>query len=300
MKTLITGIIATLSLGCLDNNKDSVWWGNEKTIIELAQELELAQYRARQLQPQEIPAHPVSNQVVMQQLLKEIEALEIAKIDLQGEIAEMSSGWNGFRNEVLARRRSNLLGKTHESFTLGNNKTYTNAVISKIDDGGVSLRHADGTARFRFNDLNADEQTWFGLDGELALIAHQSEGESRVAYEKWIDKNMAIVEAKEASLAKIRKEDEEKLVAARSRAASLRSIASASTSPLSASIGPLGATSSSYSRYSGYSTNYSYRRPAIRYRYYYNTTPNCNHGIGVMPPRYNRPTPPSDCYPIHH
>jgi len=280
MKLFGLGMFAILSAACSGNKKDTVWWDNQKTLIELKNELALAQYRASMLAPEDLSSPAEAETPAPAVLEEDIRLLTDMKRGLGDEVSAMEAAWNDFRANVLDQRRAALSGKSFNEFQTADGKTYKNGMVTKIDDGGVSLRHADGTARLRFQDLNSEEHAYFGLDGELAAAAHQKESTNRVAYEKWVGKSLAIAEAKEAEESRIRQQEESKAASARTLAAASRrsSTTSASVSPLTSSFGKLGDTSTfstGSSRYSRYSRRYSsygsfYRRPTI---YYYNTTP---------------------------
>lgn len=287
MKILTLGMIAILGSACSGDKKDTVWWDHQKTLIELKNELALAQYRVSMSTPAELSPPVEAEEPSPAEMIESIRLLTEVKGRLQKDINGMNLAWDDFRSGVLEGRRSTLFGKSFNKFQTADGKTYKKMMITKIDNGGVSLRHSDGTARLRFQDLNSEEHAYFGLDEDLAAAANHAERSYQIAYEKWVAKSLAISGAKEAEESKIRQKERNDNESARFiAAASLRSSASsANASPLSSSIGKLGATSTVSTGSSRYSRRYSsygsfYRRPTI---YYYNSTPSCyqnfNHHV---------------------
>lgn len=262
-------MLTLLLPACSGDRKDAVWWDNEKQIVELESKMQLARYRAGMLSPVATPILELEQHNISQ-LIADIESLSNAKAALSFEIAGLENSWDEFREETLARRRAATTGMVFETFETATGRKYSDVTVSRIDDGGVSLRHKAGTARLRFEDLDSIRQEFFGLDGELSVIAHKAEAQKRTAYNRWISDGMMAAKAEEAKVAKSRKEDEILKTAARALAVSNRTRTS---SPLSASIGGLGDTRTIYSsrRYSYYG---SYGRSRNRYYYNnYNSTP---------------------------
>ena len=84
-------------------------------------------------------------------------------------------------------RRAEALGKPIEKFQTMTGRTYRNVVFSKINAGGVSFKHSDGTARLRFADLTPDQRYYFGLDELTAQQVYKAEAAQREAYEKLVE-----------------------------------------------------------------------------------------------------------------
>jgi len=261
-------LFSILLPACSGESNDAAWWDNEKQIIELRSQIDLARYRVKTL---DIEAPELTDSPSSSQLITEIGALTNEKSRLADQIAEMRNGWEDFRAGVLAQRRAQVMGKTFDTFETPEGRAYHEVTISMIDDGGVSFRHKVGMARLRFDDLDQGGREFFGLDGDLAAIAHEAEATRRAEYNIWIEQGLAVAKAEEAKLAKIRREEEDRLASARAIAARNRS---STPSALTASFGGLGDTRTIYS--SGrYSSSRYYRRPRTRYYYTYNTQPSC-------------------------
>jgi len=84
-------------------------------------------------------------------------------------------------------RRAEALGKPMETFRTMEGRTYRDVLITKIDGGGVSFKHADGVARLRFDELSPGQRKYFGLDEETAVEIYRKEAERRAAYEKLVE-----------------------------------------------------------------------------------------------------------------
>ena len=272
---------------CSGEKNDATWWHNEKQIIELRSKIELANYKLQALTGDE--PQIVDTQSPLD-LIKEIGALTNEQSRLTGQIAEMQNGWDEFRADVLAQRRAKVIGTTFDTFETAEGREYQDVTISNIDDGGVSFRHKVGTARLRFDDLDQSRREFFGLDGELAVLAHEIEEKERAEYNQWIARGMVAVRAEEAKQAELRKEEEQRIASARALAASNRT---STPSALTASFGDLGDTRSIYSSYNRYGSGYRYRYGSSRYssgsyyrrprtRYYYTGS-----SAAVCPPTWN-------------
>ena len=260
---------------CTGDKRDSAWWANEKTIIELRNDIQLAKYNVQQM-PSEKFADTTDSAESCSDLRDEVSALSISKNRLSGEILEMKNNWEGFRRSILGERRSKTTGLTFNSITTTGGRTYDDVTISRIDDGGVSLRHRVGTARLRLEDLDQDRQAFFGLDREFALTAHEKESKRRMAYNQWVSKGMAAADAKQEKLDEERRKEEKLQASERALTASLRA---ARSTALSSSVGSLGETRT-VSTGRRYSTYGSYGRTRTRYYYPTNTSSSCPPTFG--------------------
>ncbi|MGJ8641986.1 MAG: hypothetical protein ACSHX9_01145 [Luteolibacter sp.] len=269
MKSFPVIALSALCLSCSEKGNDGVWWENEKTIIELTKRLELEQFRAKKTQvtTETVNAETVDIVTNTATIESEISQLVYRKNSLEKELVELSDGWDTFRRRVLIEKRASVSGTSFQEFGVGYGKVYTNVLVTAIDDSGVAIRHSDGTARLRFNDLDADGHAFFGLEEEFAQDAIIAEYKQRIAYEKWIQKGMAAIEAEKLAAAKTRKREEEKRAEQRLLTARISALTAANTNHISSSYSKLGDTRP-VSRRSSY---YSVSRRSTIYRYY---TPN--------------------------
>lgn len=262
MRVFPLALVIPLLPACSGDREDAAWWDNERTLVELQGEINLARYQLDVLTPGPPPAtaDPVS-----EDLAAEIALLTARKARLSGELRELQDGWDGFRRTVLERRRTEVIGTKLASFTTKRGRFYENVTISRIGDGGVSFQHSNGTARLRFDGLKTRHQEFFGLDEELSSIALEAENEKRLARQRRIEKSLAAAKMEEAELAGIRKkeEDERDAVAKRTFAEKRR----AGTSDLLSSMGKLGDTRMISTGRRGS----TYRRRPTHHHYYYNS-----------------------------
>lgn len=167
-------------------------------------------------------------------------------------------------------------------------------MVSRIDDLGVTLQHAHGSARLRFDDLAPGEQAFFGLDPEFAAVALAEERENLVAYDRRLNLEMQAIRQDEKAALAERKAEENRSASRLAIAQASARAASVSSSPLSSSFGRLGQTSRR-----SYSTYYSYRRPTTRYRSVYSYG-SCRRPAAAWN-QYSatpiRPYQPSPCLP---
>ncbi|MFD2257501.1 hypothetical protein ACFSSA_12530 [Luteolibacter algae] len=297
MKAHIILAISILSSSCGDKKQDSTWWNNEKTIIELNNQISLNNYKINLLDTD-------NESVRIEKTVHDIPAINAEISDLIAQnarlglaITGMKQEWENFRLEILKERRKELVGKTFDSLELSSGKSFTDARITRIDDSGVSLMHSSGTSRLRCSDLDQAERAYFCLDSELAQHALAKERNTRSRYDQWVNEQLAITEKEEAQKALIRRQEELEREQRLASAKALAATSSRGSSLLSDSIGKLGETSRVGS---GYSSAY-YRRSSPTYYYYENSSAPC-----YRPPSYPSYgnttfpvyTPPSSVFPI--
>lgn len=82
------------------------------------------------------------------------------------------------------KKRNAAIGSQMETFRSADGKTFHNVRITRIDDGGVSILHATGTARLRYENLSENHRLHFGLTQEDSLLTYQREAERKATYEK--------------------------------------------------------------------------------------------------------------------
>jgi hypothetical protein len=183
------------------------WWHGEQERIELSHRLELQQFRYDRLGRGDSEKYS--------DLLRgnaEVEALVKELRDRQGKLAEEVSGLEvgrkNFRATVLSERRQDALGAKFATFTVTSGRSYEEVCVSSIDDAGVSIRHASGSARLRFSDLTVEQQTLFGLEQDLASTALARESENAREYDQWVQTGVAAQQAKEERRLETARRDE--------------------------------------------------------------------------------------------
>ncbi len=262
LKYLSLFLIAAASVllaGCRKKSVDRVWWEAEQERIELAQRLALKEFRLIQQddgRTEELDGLERRNQ----DAYVELESLSARRDDLREEIDSMELGMVAMRQHFLRNRMEAANGKTFDTFTAHNGRTYHEVSISSVDDAGVTIRHADGLARLRYGDLNDDQREMFGLDAGRALAALTKERADAAEYERWIEHQLVGMGEKG------------RLVAAADQVSRTRTTASGERSVVATNVSPLARPATEFSsRESGYSRRYYRYRP--RYRYYYYPVP---------------------------
>lgn len=255
-------IVATsvLLTSCGKKGVDTVWWEGEQQRLELAQQLALQEFRLGQRDGD------VTQELVVQERKNHhssasLDSFSARRNALRGEIDAMESGMITMRENFLRSRREAVTGKTFETFTAWNGRTYHQMSVSSVDDAGVSIRHADGSARLRYRDLNDAQRQMFGLDAERALAATDQERADAVEYGRWIDRRMVAIREKEA--------ERERLATASKLAAKTRLASNIDRTVVAANVSPLAKSASTFSsRGSRYSSSYHRYRPSYSTYYY--------------------------------
>lgn len=174
-------------------------------------------------------------------------------------------------------RRAEAMGKRLDEFKTMAGRLYRDVRITKISDGGISFRHADGAAWLGYDDLSPEQRRYFGITAEDAAAVYAREMRAREAYERKVEerekarRELAEKEAAERAEAwrlAIEKAAEERKIAAAAEPAGIippHPTIKRVDSGLRRSSG-----SSSYARYYyggvgyGYPVRYSYR-PSFRH-----------------------------------
>lgn len=168
----------------------------------------------------------------------------------------------GYQEAVIRDQRRRAIGRSFAELTSVSGRIYRDVTITSIDDAGVAVRHAYGTARLTFRDLDSAQQSFFGLDAGLAVVAAEKESRDLAAYDRWIDGQMVAIRDRNAEMKKIAAYDEQVVRANRATLASRQSVA-ANENPLAKPATSFGSGGSRYSY--GYPT---YRHSYYRHVYY--------------------------------
>lgn len=276
-------VAVILAAGCGKHQDLAGWWQGEQQRIELSHQLELKKYRFEQAYShdfEQLESLRRSTKVAVPQL----ESLRQQRLALGDRIETLERGWADFREATIRDQRQGAMRKTFDKLTLASGRTFVNASVASIDDSGVTIRHADGSARLRFADLDARQRIFFGLEADLAQAADQKEARDVAAYESWVETRMLALNEKKMKESAVA----ERVESANQRTRAARAaqmVTAANVRPLAQPASNVGSRSWSYSRdYSNYRS----------YRYvYYNNTPayNCqSYGYSVYP---SRPLPPN-------
>ncbi|MGJ8642527.1 MAG: hypothetical protein ACSHX9_03890 [Luteolibacter sp.] len=85
-------------------------------------------------------------------------------------------------------RRAAAIGQEMENFTGADGRIYKDVRITRINDGGISIRHSTGTARLRYGDLTPSQRMQYGIDPVDALETYRREANLRDKYEEAVAK----------------------------------------------------------------------------------------------------------------
>jgi len=263
-------VIAMLTIlaSCRSSGSEAAFWENEREKIELAQRLQLAEYRLRLYEPGDF--HELEH---LQSLLSENEVrlrkLQSDKSALISNIGRMEARNAGQRRNALEKQQALAHGMNFDSLSVRDGRTFNNVIVTGVGDSGLVIRHEHGSARLRYADLSEGQRLFFGLEESAAHAAEDRERRETLAYELSIDLEL------EAMREKGREERAESIAQGNSRAS--RSLMASSNyqhenRPLAQPARPLG-NGSSYRRSYRF-PQYIHYRPAYRYVYRYPSTPN--------------------------
>lgn len=259
-------VAALLAAGCGKNQDRADWWQAEQQRIELSQQLELKKYRFEQAyshdleQLESLRLMTTGNVALLKSLRKQHQAVS-------GKIESLEGQWAEFRESTIRQQRQHAMNKTFEKLSLASGRTFVDASVVSIDDSGVTIRHADGSARLRFADLDAKQRVFFGLEADLALAAEEQETRDAADYERWVEARMVVIDDQKLKDSENARRDELETRRLRVESAA-RLAANSNVRPLARPATNVGDRSWSYS---GAYSNYRAYRPAYRYVYYYNT-----------------------------
>ena len=163
----------------------------------MTQKIELAQYRISQIPPSALNSTPEDIAEHIGELQARRNSLAMRKDELSNTVSRLQEGWDKFRRDILTTARAAVIGREYEIFETARGKAYQDALVARIDDLGVAIKHTHGSARIGFNDLSVEEQAFFGLDSELASAALVEERRYLATYERQIDREMQIIVEKQ-------------------------------------------------------------------------------------------------------
>jgi hypothetical protein len=276
---LVSFVIVSLlaGVGCTKREEDLSWWSGENTRIELTQQLALAQYRLDQAMPR-IKADEEMESLAARNAsaAKTLTHLRELKTTLLTHCEQQENAFAAYQSDVIRQRQQAAVGKRFDVLEVSNGKRFEDAQIVSVDTAGVQIRHRDGSARLGFDDLTADQSAQFGIERHTSLEAERVEREQAIAYERWIEAELAVIEEKE------RVERASAAREASSRQASLLAAAASTRPRLSALAAP---ARSFGSRSSYYSRSY-YSRPRSSTWIYYQSYPTCYYRPSTVYPRY--------------
>ena len=256
-------IVAFQTTACQKNESQAGWWQAEQERIELSHQVELKKFRFDQLYSGDFKEFESLRLSADQTALK-LDSLRRQRVELGGQLESLQKQTADFKAAAVRSQRHRAMSRTFEKLDLVSGRSFENVSVASIDDAGVTIRHADGSARLRYADLDAEKRVWFGLEEDLALTAQNKETQDAAAYEKWVDARMVAMEEKKTKNSESTRQQE---LASAERQASLaaRHQAAVSNRPLAQKAASVG------DRTWGDVSTYRTSRPTYRYVYYNNT-----------------------------
>ena len=256
----ITFALSLVAVGCAKRDGSIAWWQGEQQRIELTHQLALKEFRLERLGANDLPELEklrMANQVMTASL----KSLKQRHSALGEEIESLQGSFAGFRETVIQNQRSRVIGRSFSQLTSISGRVYHEVTVASIDDAGVAIRHVDGTARLKYQELDSAQRLMFALEPDLALAAAEKESQNLAIYEQWIDGQLDLQRDKIAVAARM--EDYQEQISKANRAAAIaRQSLAAKSSPLAKPATSFGAVRSRYS------SSYRSERPTY-YRYVY-------------------------------
>ena len=259
------GVLVKLALafailaGCKSEQDQSAWWQGEQERLELIHRLQLQQFRLEHL--------PVTDAAELDRLRAAtgqaggyLASMRGRRLAVSREVESLKTGRAAALASILQSHRQKMLGFRFARLSTASGKEFQDAFVVAIEDAGVTVRHADGSARLRFADLDAEHRALFGLEEHLANEAEQRELMVAAAYERWIDGEMAAQREEQSRADEITRRKELELVRqSQQNQADARANAAAYVSPMAQSAAGVGSR--------GYRSTCR-SRPTYHYVYY--------------------------------
>ncbi len=87
----------------------------------------------------------------------------------------------------VEKRRAEETGKKYKEYVTVSGRVYRDVTITEITDAGVSITHADGLSRLRFEQLTPEQRKDFGITKEGAAAVYTEEMKVQAAYEAKVE-----------------------------------------------------------------------------------------------------------------
>jgi hypothetical protein len=265
-KIAALGLGLVLSVSCHTDEDRVEWWQAEQERIALSHLLELKEFQHSQIfgssyqEFQKIREFAESD-------TNSIRVLSERRATLQNEVQFLAAELVDFKQFAIQGQRDQAMGRTFGELVLPSGRTFSNARVAAINDAGVTIRHAEGSARMGVDDLSPEQQVFFGLEADLAIAAERREFESAVSYERAVDVQLAAMKVQEKLNAESAMREEAAHRAKRTQIAAQQTIAS-SIRPLSQPATRLGSRS-----WDPYSYRVQYPSDRFYYGYTYYSSP---------------------------
>jgi hypothetical protein len=169
------------------NNPEFIQLEGER--LSRAQREELLRMRYDRLAGPHEEAAAISNQLESQRA--SVATLSERKRELEREVNALRDQKDNLRRAALRAARERAIGKQLPELTLANGRTFKQVTVTGGSEAGIQIRHATGTSRLDVNDLGPARSELYGLDPELQANAIAREETERLAYERWIERELS-------------------------------------------------------------------------------------------------------------
>lgn len=170
--------------------KQSAWWVAECEREELAGRVKLLELRLSSREAVAVKKPVTGDFIGKKEAATRLEELGRRKEELEQTISAIASVWQSLDAERIKIARENAIGATWEEIVF-KDRTYHDAKVVLIEDGGVTLSHRHGLAKLRISDLDEEQRDFFGLDEESSRLAMRRELENAANYHSWVDETTA-------------------------------------------------------------------------------------------------------------
>lgn len=194
---IMAGLAFLMMPACNRNHLDAGYWERERERIELAQELNLLEYRLNRVSQAELEEMEVLK-LTLNDLGQWSRELILKLEGLVDEVEEMEVRNREYVQLAIKSRRARATGKSFDEFVLQDGRVLRKALVTSVDDGGVEVRHEHGAAKLRNSDLCSDQQDLFGLEEQAAVAAETRERQRALAYARWIDGELEVIVERQA------------------------------------------------------------------------------------------------------
>ncbi|RYD37673.1 MAG: hypothetical protein EOP87_03070 [Verrucomicrobiaceae bacterium] len=169
-----------------DAPADTTWWENERYRMDLQQQIQITSLRLERREREgdagKLGEATANLEGLIARFDKRMAEYEVLSKDLE----ETENAFLAFREKRLGELRAQATGREWPEFVSASGRVLKNAKVISVDDSGVTLRHQDGSARMRFEDLTEEHRCLFGLEEESAIAAMKEELRMAHHYEQWV------------------------------------------------------------------------------------------------------------------
>lgn len=192
-----------LLVACENNQKQALMSDMEQQKIELTHQVELQKYRFAKSDTGEITElNRVRTQI--NQGTGVLSEIKLRKSVAQEQVATLQTQFAKLREQTIADRRHAAYGQTYDTLRLASGREFEKVSVISIDDTGVAIRHAVGTARLRYSDLDQSQRVKFGIEADSAIIALEKEAQAASIYDKAISTQIAAIQEKQAIASRLK------------------------------------------------------------------------------------------------